>query len=208
MADVSPVDVANLALDRLGQPPIVSFDDGNKAANLCGRIYPLARDEIQRRFPWRRLRTRAQIGQEVEKPAWGYQNQFRLPVDLLRLLEVYIDLTPQHRNWELEGDLILINFEGPLNIRYVARQDDPTKWDALMLSAVAAYMAKDMAESLTQDAAKKNFAYTDFNEIMKEAKHANAQEGTPVLLNSPDSWVSVRVGGAAQDARPISEVNP
>lgn len=203
----SEVDICNLALDRLGQPTIIDLEDDNKAGQLCRRMYPLARDEIQRRFPWRRLRKRASIAALADAPAWGYSNWYELPGDLLRLIEVYQNNTPLHSGWELEGNRILINYSDPLNIRYICRETDTSKFDALMVSAIAAYMAKDMAESLTQDPAKKGFAYNDFNEIMKEAKHANAQEGNPTRLNSPDTWELVRWGGADdQDARPISEV--
>ena len=40
----SVIDICNKALDKLGQNPIISLDDGNKAANLCARNWPLVRE--------------------------------------------------------------------------------------------------------------------------------------------------------------------
>ena len=211
---ISPVDIANLALDKLGQPSITSFNNESKAARLCNRMYPLAKDYVFRMFPWRRLRTRGLLAASTQTHAWGYQFEFPLPVDLLRLLDVASgQLTSfsggsnmMQSGWELEGNSILTNVQGPLQIRYIKNSDDPGEWDRLMIHTIAAYMAKDMAEALTQDHKKKVFAVSDFALITEEARHANAQEGNPVRLNSPDSWETVRwTGGDVTDNRPISE---
>ncbi len=210
---ISPIDIANLALDKLGQPSIVTFQDESKAARLTNRMYPLAKDYVFRMFPWRRLRTRALIAASTEVPAWGYQFEFPLPVDLLRLLDVASGQLTSFTNgsstmqsgWELEGNSILTNVQGPLQIRYIKDSDDPAQWDRLMVHTIAAYMAKDMAEALTQDHKKKLFAVQDFEQITEQARHANAQEGNPVRLNSPDDWETVRwTGGTDLTNRNIS----
>jgi len=93
-----------------------------------------------------------------------------------------------------------------LLIRYIKDSEDPAEWDRLMVHAIAAYMAKDMAEALTQSRDKKAFAVGDWDAIMIQARHANAQEGNPVKLNSPDDWEAVRwTGGTDLTNRPISE---
>ena len=48
----SVIDICNKALDKLGQNPIISLTDGNKAANLCTRNWPLVRDQVLREHPW------------------------------------------------------------------------------------------------------------------------------------------------------------
>ncbi len=205
---VSPVDIANLALDKLGQPPIVTFQDTSKQGLLCNRMYPLARDFIFRTFPWRRLRARAQLAADTEAPLFQYQFRFRLPMDLLRLLDVSSDSGTRdffngrgvmNQGWELEGEFILTNVQGPLNIRYIKKSEDPGQWDMLMIHSIAAYMAKDLAEVLTQDTSKKQFAANDYAAIMTQARQANAQEGNPVQLNNPDGWEVVRWAGGAAD---------
>ena len=203
----SEIDVCNLALDRLGQPPIVSLDDSGKAPTLCKRMYPLARDEMLRRVPWRRLKKRAVIAAVGVPPVWGDGLLYELPGDLLKLLDVYSNSNyVQNVGWELEGNQILTQADGPLHIRYIVKSNDPSSWDSLMISTVAAYMAKDMAETLTQDATKKQYAYQDFMAIMDEAKHANSQEGVYVNIDDADTWVTDRYGGSSNvTARGISE---
>lgn len=203
----SAVDVANLALDRLGQPPISSFDDGTTVSNLCNRMYPFARNKVQRAVPWRRQKARTTLAADVSAPAWGYTYKYRLPSDCVRLLDVYKSGYPLNTGWEVEGDFILSDEVGPLQIRYSALETNPDMWDELMVSATASLLAYEMAESLTQDATKKAQALQYYMEDMKLARHANGQEGNPVRLTSPDEWERVRwSGGSDIVSRDITEV--
>ena len=207
---VSPVDICNLALTSLGQPNIVQIDppdEGSKAARLCAQLYPLLKDETLRSAPWRRLKKRAELAASVVAPEWGFSTQYPVPADMLRLLEVYIGDT-KLRTWELEGDNILCNEEtGPIQIRYIKTSDDPNEWDSLMVTSLAYRLAVDLAEPLTQDPAKIQFAIAKFREVMNTAKNASSQEGTPTDIGLPDNWISVRYGAGSFDAaRGISEV--
>ena len=76
-----------------------------------------------------------------------------------------------------------------------------------MQNAVAYRIAVDLAEPLTQDASKKQFAIAKYNEVMEAAKSISAQEGTPTDIGLPDPWVSIRFGGSTVDllSRGISE---
>lgn len=197
----SPVDICNLALTSLGQPIIVQIDppdSGSKSARLCAFLYPLMRDETLRAHPWRRLKKRTTLAAEVTAPDWGYTTQFPLPADLLRLLDVYVG-DQQLLSWDLEGEKLLANENGPIQIRYIKTSDDPNQWDSIMINAVAYRLAVDLAEPLTQDSNKKSFAIAKFEEVMAAAKNASAQEGTPVDLGLPDDWVSVRFGLSNDD---------
>lgn len=201
----SKVDVANTALDRLGQPPIVTFDDGTKTANLVKRLYPIVRDQVHRVHPWRRLKARARLAADVTAPTWGYTTRFRLPSDILMLLDVYKGDEPLNRDWELEGDFILCDETGPLDIRYIKDSDNPDEWDSLHLSAVAWLLACEMSEALTQDPQKRAQCFAAFNDALTMAKRYSGMEGNPVNLTSPDPWELVRyAGGTDVEQRGIS----
>lgn len=206
---VSPVDICNLALTSLGQPTIVQIDppDANsKSARLCAQLYPLLRDETLRSHPWRRLKKRAELAADVVAPVWGFTTQFPLPADLLRLLDVYTG-DSRLRTWELEGDNLLCDEDGPIQIRYIKDSTDPDEWDSILVTAMAYRLAVDLAEPLTQDPSKKQFAIAKFQEAMATAKNASGQEGTPQDVGLPDQWVSARFGAGSFDAaRGISEV--
>lgn len=192
----SPVDVCNLALTSLGQPTVVQIDppdSKSKAARLCAQMYPLMRDEMIRKHPWRRLKKRITLAASVVAPDWGFTTQYPLPADLVTLIEIYIDDVPL-RLWELEGDMILCNETAALNIRYIRTSDNPDDWDPLLIDTIAYRLAVDLAEPLTGDPNKKGFAVAKFQQVFEEAKNASAQEGTPTELGLPDPWVSARFG--------------
>lgn len=189
---VSAIDISNLALDRLGQPTITTFFDGTKASNLCGRMYPLSRDFVLREFPWRRLKAWADIAALGTAPEGLYQRAFELPANMLRLLDVAQAGQIKNKGWELEGNTIVTNLPSPLTVRYLRSDTNPADWDELMINTIAAHMAMDMAETLTQSQEKKQFAVGQWAVAYDRARHANAQEGNPTPLNQPDDWELVR----------------
>lgn len=204
---VAPVDIVNIALGRIGQPLLTSLeDDDGKAAKYARLFYPSSRDQMLRAFPWRRIKKRIAVAADPAAPVWGYDKRYALPSDLLRLLEVAAnDKVIRNSEWELEGNWLLTNFDGPLYLRYLYASTDPNEWDVLMHSVIAAHLAVELAEPLTQDDSKKRLAVQMFQLVMADARHANAQEGNPVKLNTPDSWESVRYGGGDPTERGISE---
>jgi len=199
----SKVDVANTALDRLGQPAIVSFGDGTKTANLVSRMWPIVRDQVHRAGCWRRLKARAQLAADTTAPEFDYTYRFRLPAECLMILDIFINAYPLNSRWELEGEYILSDESGPLQLRYIKDSDDPNKWDALHISAVAWLLAAEMCEALNQSSEKRGQAFAAFEATMSMAKKYSGAEGNPVRLNSPDSWESVRHGAGVADPRNI-----
>ena len=195
---VSAVDICNLALISLGQPTVVAIDppDTNSlAAKLCGQIYPMLRDEVIRAAPWRRLKTRVELAADPAAPVFGYTTKFAFPADMQRLLDVIVSGNIRVSDYNVEGDFILCNESGPLQIRYIKDSINPDDWDSIMRNAIAYRLAADLAEPLTQDASKKQYAMAKYDMIIKEAKRTSAQEGVPVTVGIPDPWVSIRNSG-------------
>lgn len=201
----SKVDVANTALDRLGQPPIVSFDDGSATSNLVKRLYPIVREQVHRMHPWRRLKARARLAADVTAPQWGYTTRYPLPADTLMLLDVYKGDYPMNAGWELEGGYILTDESGPIDIRYIKDSDDPNEWDSLHVSACAWLLAAEMAEALTQDPTKRSQCFASFNDVLRMASRFSGMEGNPVPVTRPDPWEKVRyAGGTDVELRDIT----
>lgn len=183
----SIVDICNKALDKLGHGPITSLEDGNKAANLCLRNWPLVRDQVLRDHPWNFAVKRDALSASSTAPSWGFSAAFPFPSDLIRLIEV-LDLSTGE--YQVEGRAILAN-SSLLYIRYVARVEDPSLYDTLFIDAVACRLAFELAESLTQSNTKKDAAFQEYEDSLTRARRVDGQENPPAELQE-DDWIAVR----------------
>lgn len=183
----SVVDICNRALDKLGQGPIVSLEDGTKSANLCNRNWPLIRDQVLRDHPWNFSIRRVTLAPDVTEPVWGFLYRSPLPTNCLRVIEVK-DLS--QGDYQVEGKAILSN-QDVLYVRFIARITDPNEYDALFQDAVASRLAVELCESLTQSNTKKDLLIQEYDLILTKAKRADGQENPPAPFEE-DTWLLSR----------------
>lgn len=184
----SEVQICNLALQKLGQPALISLADNTRAGRECSNAYGPARDAVLRDHVWNFAVERAELAELSTAPAWGYAAQYQMPSDCLRLLEVEDDnLYP----WKLEGGKILTDAPAPIYIKYLKRVTDTTQFDSLFIHALASRLAYELAEALTQSNTKKDAAAQDYSALLRMAKKADGQENTPDD-RPEDDWVTVR----------------
>lgn len=180
------VDICNRALTKLGEDRIIALTDNSKQAKACSHAYEFVRDAVLRMHPWNCTATRAQLAPLVTTPAFTYAYEYQIPSDALKILEVDTDY-----DWVVEGRKILTDEGTVLNIRYQKRETDPNQYDALLFEVIAAKLAYELAEPLTQSNAKKSEMKDDFKSILRDAKMNDAQEGSVSKLKE-DDWITVR----------------
>lgn len=183
----SVVDICNRALDKLGQSPITSLSDGNKAANLCDRTWPIVRDRLLRSYAWNFAVKRQITAPDTETPAWGFNYQHSLPSDCLKFIEILDHRTDEY---EIEGGKILTDSD-TLRIRYIRQVTDPNQYDTLFISLASTLMAFEMCESLTQSNTKKQLLADEFEQNSRQARSVDAMEN-PVQQFEEDSWIEAR----------------
>lgn len=183
----SVIDICNSALDKLGQTPITSLTDGNRAAKLCQRNWPLVRDQVLRDHPWNFATARAILAPTTTAPAWGFGAAFPMPTDCLRLMEV---LDHSQGEYQVEGESILADGT-VLRIRYVRRIEDPNAYDAQFCHAVSIALALDMCEALTQSTTKVQLLDEQYKQALLRAVRTDAQENPPARFEE-DEWLAVR----------------
>jgi hypothetical protein len=199
---VSDVLIANRALTKLGATRIISFGDDTKEARAITSLYDLVRDAELRRRKWRFSLRRTQLPALANSPDFGYAYAYQLPADCLSILSVGdvapgVDLSDYRTGldmglYQLEGRTILTDLPAPLNLRYKARVTDATQFDLAFVEALAARIAMELAEDLTQSAAKREQAGADYRVALREAVAANAIEVAPEVLPD-DSWLLARI---------------
>lgn len=187
----STVEIANRALQKLGAKRIVSLtEDSRNGRAVSAAFEPIKRAEL-RSHPWSFAIKRTQLAASSTPPAFGFRNQYPLPSDFLRLLNPDPGYNYNDLDWQIEGSMLLTDWDAPLNFRYVADITDPNLFDPLFRETLASRIAMELCEEITQSNTKKQFAVEMYRLDVAEAKRANAIER--ISLQAPtDAWITVR----------------
>lgn len=194
----SDVEIANIALVLCGADTITSFSDTARRARVCLSQYANERDATLRAYPWNFAVKRVQLAPQVPAPSFGWQNAFTVPGDNLRILTIDDGKT----DYDVESGVILAD-TSLLNVRYIARIEDPTKYDSLFVQALGARLAYRISFELVQSAAHRDGLWEAYRRTLKEARAIDAQEGRITKLDS-STWDDARdIGTLGQYEIPV-----
>lgn len=180
------VDCCNSALQRVGATTILSLSDNSPEARACSVAYDSNRRDELRKHTWNFAVKRVVLAPDATEPAFDFKYAFTLPSDCLRVLRpATADL-----DWQIEGRKILTNDSTTLNLRYIADIEDCAQWDASFYNVVAAALAVDIVERLTQSNVKKQNLEKDYDDSVKMARRVDAFEGGPEDAPEDDWWIA------------------
>lgn len=166
------VQIANLALMKLGQTPINSFEDRSRAAELIKLYYPIVRDVMLEEQEWSFIATRytststEQIGNLAPCcstdckdtsacngwPEWGtglWVHSIDPCID--RIIRCYgQQRTPIQTDWVKEGNYVLSSRQ-TIYILGMRNLEDPNKWSDSFSMALAYRLASDICIAVTEN---------------------------------------------------------
>ena len=188
---ISDVAIANLALQKLGSGHITSLSQDDPSARAVNACYEQIRDMELRKHPWNFARKRITLAPDATTPSFDFDYAFPLPSDCLRLL-------PPSRNgldWRIEQHngttAILTNDGDSLEVNYIARITDPTQFDPCFIDMLAAKIAEQCCEKITQSNTKKADVRADYAQARIEARRMNAFENISDEMPE-DPWLAAR----------------
>lgn len=205
----SEVDIANRALSMLGEIRITSLDDNNKPARAMKARYTLLRDAELSAYPWRFSVKRVSLAASTDTPAWGYSTIYNRPVDDLRPIKVggaYVNaesigvfyestgVYTEQSPYEIIEGRIHTDLSAPLNYEYVSQVTDAGQFDPLFVEALAARLAADAAEELTQSNSKQEKAMLVYKRTLAEARRVNSLYRPP-RRKTNGRWTASRFTG-------------
>lgn len=187
----SDVAIANLALQKLGASRIVSLTEDTREARSMNSCYEHIRDTELRRHNWNFARQRSTLAASATDPDFDYDYAFPLPTNCLRLLPPNV----HGLDWRIEShegqSSILTNDGDALEINFIARITDPTRFDSCFAEMLACRLADHCCEELTQSNAKKQAINRDYRDARAEARRTNAFEN--ISEETPeDPWLAAR----------------
>jgi hypothetical protein len=191
----SKVQVANRALQKVGVTQrLGTIDDAGLEGRAIRTCYDSLRDAELSNNAWTFAIVRTSIAADTASPDYDYLYQYQLPSDFVRKAPTRPLLTEFGDGNVREGNFILSNDPGPLNIRYVSNNVDEEFWHPLFVEGLAARIAFEIAEELTQSSSKQDSLATAYVKFISQAKRQNAIEKGIVRPNV-DDWEAVRSGG-------------
>lgn len=191
---LSQTEIVNLALTRLGQDRVISITDDVEAARVMRSLWEMTRDTVLASYPWKFAIKRTSLPALAAAPEYGWERQFTVPEECLRLVQVgddYVFYTGLLETFQLEGGVILTNEGAPLRLRYVQRVTNVGLWPVLFGRVVALQLALDACEKLTTSAAKQQTLTDAYALAVAQARKQSAIERPPQRADNSD-WLNAR----------------
>jgi hypothetical protein len=192
---MTPTDIANQALSRLGQSLVSDLSENSPSAIVCRTHYEAVRDSLLRQHPWNFAVARAQLTESDTAPAFGWDHQFALPADCLRILTLNgVQAAMCASDFETESGYLLTDAV-EAKITYVRRVVDPSLFDPIFVEVFVHRLGGAIAVALTGSEQKRNELEALASEKMREATFADVGERR-ATVKSP---VINRLAGAPGD---------
>lgn len=181
------VDVCNLTLDLLKQAPITSLDTPEDPAEVIfARWYDTCRRSLLRAHTWNFGLKRRVLTVDSTAPAFGYSDAYNLPNDFIRIASIGDDsLGDFRRDYQIEnGQILMTNDAGSLNLRYVYDITLVTRFDPLFVDLLALYMAVRLSNKFNIASSLKTELKEDFKTAWANAMSIDGQERPPVRIQT------------------------
>lgn len=171
-------DIGNLALGRIKQSTIASFDEDSTEAMECSRLYPISRDYVLADFPWRVntfLQTLAPLTNDRECE-WRFKYQRPTCLRQRYILNKYGRHNPRNPvRFEQNAAGIYCNVE---NARALIQTQitDTTLYSPALVSHIAWRLAYELVGPLEADMGLMQWAQKKYDNEKAEARDTEAAE--------------------------------
>ena len=199
-------DIVNKALALLASPPVGHFDPESDefpdtvAGQTIAGFYDWSVEEAQSMYSWQELLMESSVQAEGQRDSWG-RNVFpymqEIP-DVLRVLGVrtvgeeehpslysVIQPTDSNVSYEISGGKIFSwNNVESLQVSYIGKELDPSKWSPELSRVVIYTIASNSAFSITQNGDLSMMLFQKLQEVvLPMAQFMQAGSRTSVPLN-------------------------
>lgn len=190
------LEIANWGLTLIGEPRLSDLSDHDSMAEAITAHWDFLRDRAIRKQAWHCHIERATVSADSDAPAWGYDYQYTMDGDVVRVIQVG-DIYPipsvsDYRasdlsKYKIEGRKILTNDSGPLNVRWLVNSKPVGEWDASFAALLAADIAEHLQPKAGEAIARRIQEWRA--QAQAEAAMTNAIEDPPEPL-ADDTWMA------------------
>lgn len=200
------LEIANLALAKLGSPAISAFTEPTAEGRTVNRIYQNVVDAVLRSHHWGFANARV-VGAEVDVPTAhahrAYAYAWPIGCAMVRSITVPEDTPQAPLDFEVvvdnslgfERKLILCDADEVI-VHYSKKLDDVSLYDAIYVDALASRLAAELAIPLTKNAQLRQTFMNEYEYWLGKAKFADVRE-RPARTEAQDPFLSARFGTVA-----------
>lgn len=186
---VSEVSICNQAISWLAGSPIISLDDDTVEAKLCKANYEPARNAVLEDRAWTFATKRFVLTPEAAEPAWGYSQQYLIPAEVIRVLEVH-DADNQRRangpsdmDWRREENRIVCN-RASIYMKGLVIIVDPERFTPAFVQCLAARIAADICIPLTESVKLQQDMWALYQVKLADAAATDGSQGRTDIMES------------------------
>lgn len=200
---LSDVDIANLALGRIGKFPIMNFNERTNEAANCKIHYPFAVLETLCAFDWpcaRKYRTLTLYDEIDMVHDWLYA--YSVPPDCLTVQSLShsgqetspIFALYMHPDPDRTEQILLTNREDAILI-YTTQTITANRFTPDLASAIAWNLAAKVAMPITRDKAMQDIALKQYKEALSGAQTSSANEEPEHFTEPTPDWITDHTSG-------------
>lgn len=168
---LTPLDICNLALSRLGESPVTELNaNGSLPSRLCYMHYHPVRREVLCAHRWSFATVRTTLCSAEDTPAPEHTHQLRhsLPQDCLRVLGV------NARSWTLRGRAVYAPVK-EIKLLYIADVEDTALFEPLFVDALVLRLAWKLCIPLINSTTARQALGEEYHRVaLPQAAHFNA----------------------------------
>ena len=187
--------IANMALGRVGGKKIDVVDDTTNEGKQVGIHYEQTRNSLLRSFAWRFASGRDELDENSSTPDFGWEKQFDLPDDFVKLVGVFEDNGTSKNltlsSFKIEGRLLLTN-DTTVKILYVKQVTDTNLFDPLFIEALVLSLAVKLSMALGQDEKGRLELKRELISILSDIRVVDKQEQETVGRLGLQPWIDQR----------------
>jgi hypothetical protein len=122
----------------------------------------------------------------VSTPVFGYDYEFQLPSDCLRVIEAN-DGSYLITDYKIEGRKLLCNYDS-VYIKYIGNITDPNQYTSQFIFVFSSRLAAEIAYAVTNNKATAEQIMKLYMQRLQNAKETDAQESDAVNVIDEDLW--------------------
>jgi len=194
----SAVDICNIALGRLNIDPINDISPPVTAVEkACARLYPTARDDTLRSFPWNFAQKEVQLSLVAGVTKVGYEYVYAMPTDCVAARNI---VSAAGRNIEQKYQVIsndagtakiILSNVAEMWLAYTSNDIATPLFDASFIDALSWRLAADLSVPLKFSAEIQTAMWQAHTSILAHAQANDAAEGKQEPFNS-NPWTEAR----------------